>query len=133
MEEDDKIKSIFAGFSPELSSDFIFMKELERRIESVEIVKRHMARTKRRNKAAIVIASAVGFIVGFLFSLSMPYITRAVSDWQLTLPDTSGLNMIADNMVLLTWLIIGATSCLIALNSYELSLSIIKNRGRRHD
>lgn len=133
MEEDDKIKNIFAGFSPELSSDFIFMKELERRIESVEIVKRHMARTKRRNKAAIAIAAAVGFIVGFLFSLAMPYITRAIADWQLTLPDTSGLNMIADNIVLLTWLIIGVTSCVIALNSYELSLSIIKSRERRHD
>ncbi len=72
--EDDKLKSLFTNFEPELSSDFKFMNKLERNLNSVEIIKRHTAEVRSRNKKAVAIAAFAGFIVGFcvfsVFTLS---------------------------------------------------------------
>lgn len=124
--DDDKLKSLFSDFEPELSSDIQFMTKLQRSLNSVEIIKQHTAEVRSRSKKAVAIAAVVGFIVGFLFSLSLPYLGEAVSNWQLTLPDESMLNAFADNFTLIGWLVIGGTSVLAALNTYEVSLSLLK-------
>lgn len=127
--DDDKLKSLFSDFEPELSSDIQFMTKLQRSLNSVEIIKQHTAEIRSRNKKAVAIAAVVGFIVGFLFSLSLPYLGEAVSNWQLTLPDESVLNAFADNFALIAWLVIGGTSVLAALNTYEVSLFLLKPKG----
>lgn len=124
--EDDKLKSLFSEFEPELSSDFRFMDKLQRNLNSVEMIKQHTAEFRSRSRKAICIAAIVGFIVGFLFSLSLPYIGDAVSDWQLTLPSESLMNIIANNIVTIAWFVVGGTSVLTALNAYEVSLSLLK-------
>ena len=124
--EDDKLKSLFANFEPELSSDFRFMNKLQRNLNSVEMIKQHNAEVRARSKKAVAIAALVGFIVGFLFSLSLPYLSHAVSNWQLTLPSESMLNTFANNFTTIAWLVIGGTSAIAALNSYEISLSLLK-------
>ena len=124
--EDDKIKSLFSNFDPELSSDFQFMNTLRRSLNSVEIIKRHTAEVRARNRKAVAIAAFAGFIVGFLFSLSLPYLNDAISTWQLTLPQDSILNAFATNFPTIAWLIIGGASVSVALNSYDLSLSLMK-------
>ncbi len=124
--EDDKLKSLFSNFEPELSSDFQFLNKLQRNLNSVEIIKRHAAEVRSRNKKAVAIAAFVGFIVGFLFSLSLPYLSNAVSDWQLTLPDESMINTFANNFTMIVWLVIGSTSVLAAINTYEVSISLLK-------
>lgn len=124
--EDDKLKSLFSDFEPELSSDFQFMSKLERNLNSVEIIKQHTAEVRSRNKKAVVIAAFVGFIVGFVFSLSLPYLSNAVSDWQLTLPSESMMYTFANNFTIIAWIVIGGTSVLAALNTYEISLSLLK-------
>ncbi len=124
--EDDKLKSLFSNFEPELSSDFQFLNKLHRNLNSVEIIKRHAAEVRSRNKKAVAIAAFVGFIVGFLFSLSLPYLSNAVSDWQLTLPDESMINTFANNFTIIAWLVIGSTSVLAAINTYEVSISLLK-------
>ncbi len=124
--EDDKLKSLFSNFEPELSSDFQFLNKLQRNLNSVEIIKRHAAEVRSRNKKAVAIAAFVGFIVGFLFSLSLPYLSNAVSDWQLTLPDESMINTFANNFTMIAWLVIGSTSVLAAINTYEISISLLK-------
>ena len=124
--EDDKFKSLFSNFGPELSSDFQFMNKLQRNLNSVEMIKQHNAEVRARSKKAVAIAAVVGFIVGFMFSLSLPYLNHAVSNWQLTLPSESMLNTFANNFTTIAWLVIGATSVLAALNSYEISLSLLK-------
>ena len=123
--EDDKLKSLFANFEPELSSDFRFMNKLQRNLNSVEMIKQHNAEVRARSKKAVAIAALVGFIVGFLFSLSLPYLSHAVSNWQLTLPSESMLNTFANNFTTIAWLVIGGTSVIAALNSYEISLSLL--------
>ena len=124
--EDDKLKSLFSDFDPELSSDFSFMNKLERNLNSVELIKRHASEVRSRCRKAVVIAAFVGFIVGYLFSLTLPYLSAAVSTWQLTLPRESVMNAFADYFTTIAWIVIGTTSVLAALNSYEISLSLLK-------
>ena len=124
--EDDKLKSLFSNFEPELSSDFLFMNKLKRNLNSVELIKQHTVEVRSRSRKAVAIAAIVGFMVGFLFSLSLPYLSEAVSNWQLTLPSESVMNVFANNFTIIAWLVIGGTSVFAALNSYELSLSLLK-------
>lgn len=124
--EDDKLKSLFSNFEPELSSDFLFMNKLQRNLNSVELIKQHTVEVRSRSRKAVAIAAIVGFMVGFLFSLSLPYLSEAVSNWQLTLPSESVMNVFANNFTIIAWLVIGGTSVFAALNSYELSLSLLK-------
>lgn len=124
--EDDKLKSLFSNFEPELSSDFLFMNKLKRNLNSVELIQQHTVEVRSRSRKAVAIAAIVGFIVGFLFSLSLPYLSEAISNWQLTLPSESVMNVFANNFTIIAWLVIGGTSVFAALNSYELSLSLLK-------
>ena len=124
--EDDKLKSLFSNFEPELSSDFLFMNKLQRNLNSVELIKQHTVEVRSRSRKAVAIAAIVGFMVGFLFSLSLPYLSEAVSNWQLTLPSESVMNVFANNFTIIAWLVIGGTSVFAALNSYEFSLSLLK-------
>ena len=124
--EDDKLKSLFSNFEPELSSDFLFMNKLQRNLNSVELIKQHTVEVRSRSRKAVAIAAIVGFIVGFLFSMSLPYLSEAVSNWQLTLPSESVMNVFANNFTIIAWLVSGGTSVFAALNSYELSLSLLK-------
>ena len=124
--EDDKLKSLFTNFEPELSSDFKFMNKLERNLNSVEIIKRHTAEVRSRNKKAVAIAAFAGFIVGFVFSLFLPYLSNAVSDWQSTLPGGYIMNFFADSFTIIAWAVIAGTSVLAAINTYEVSLSLLK-------
>ena len=124
--EDEKIRSLFSDFEPELSSDFMFMNKLRQSLDSVEIVRQQTAELRSRNKKAVAIAAAVGFIIGFLFSLSLPYLNNAFVKWQLSLPDVSLLHNVADYFTIIAWSVIGATSVFAALNTYEVSLSLLK-------
>lgn len=124
--DDNKLKTLFSNFEPELTSDSRFMDKLQRSLNSVEIIKQHTAEVRSRNKTAVIIAAVSGFIIGLLLSLSLPYLSHAVSNWQLTLPNESLLNAVANNFTIIAWLIVGGTSVLMALNTYEISLSLLK-------
>lgn len=121
--EDDKLKSLFAEFQPELSSDRQFMNRLERNMESVEIVKRRVEEMRARNRRAIAVAAIVGFIVGFLFSLSLPYLSGLVAGWQVTLPQESVMNVVADWFAVMAWGVIGSTAVIAAINTYDMMTS----------
>ncbi len=131
--EDDKLKSMLTNFEPELSSDFKFMSKLERSLNSVEILKQHAAEVRSRNKKAVVTAAVLGFIVGMLFSLALPYLSSSVAEWQLSLPGDSMLNALADNFTIIAWIAIGGTSVLTALNTYEVSLSLLNPKAQPRD
>ena len=131
--EDDKLKFLFTNFEPELSSDFKFMNKLERNLNSVEIIKRHTAEVRSRNKKAVAIAAFAGFIVGFVFSLFLPYLSNAVSDWQSTLPGVYIMNLFADSFTIIAWAVIAGTSVLAAINTYEVSLSLLKPKESTAD
>lgn len=121
--EEDKLKSLFAEFRPELSSDRRFMDRLTRNMESVEIVKRRVEEMRARNRRAIAVAAIVGFIVGFLFSLSLPYLSGLVAGWQVTLPQESVMNVVADWFAVMAWGVIGAVVVTAAINTYDMMTS----------
>lgn len=121
--EDDKLKSLFADFQPELSSDSLFMNRLERNMESVEIVKRRMEEMRARNRRAVAVAAIVGFVVGFLFSLTLPYLSGLVAGWQVTLPQESIMSVVADWFAVIAWGVIGGTAVISAINTYDMMTS----------
>lgn len=127
--EDEKIKSLFSDYDPELSSDFSFMSKLERNLDSVEIIRKHTSEVRSRYRKALAFAAVAGFIVGYLFSLTLPYLNKAIANWKLTLANDSIYITIADNFsILLSWIIIAGASVFAALNTYELSLSLLKTK-----
>lgn len=117
--DDEKIRNIFINYRPEISSDFKFMKKLEQNLNSVEIIRQHNAEIKAKNRKAVVIAAIAGFIVGFFFSMSLPYLENFIAEWELTLPDKSVMKVLADYFMLIAWIIIGAATVFTSLNTYE--------------
>lgn len=124
--EDDKLKMLFSDFKPEMQSDIQFMNNLRRNLNAIESIKQQNADMRSRSRKAVAIAAFVGFIVGCLFSLSLPYLRAEVARWQFTLPAESVMNAVADNFTIIAWIVIGATSILAAINTYELSFSLLK-------
>lgn len=126
--EDNDIKSLFAGYKPDMGSDFDFMDRLEQRLDSVEFVKQQTAQVKARCRRAVVFAALAGFVAGFLCSLLLPYLQEAIANWQPTLPDNAFVSAFASNFNVIAWLIIALTSIIAALNTYELSLALSSRR-----
>ncbi|MDE7440553.1 MAG: hypothetical protein K2M69_00080 [Muribaculaceae bacterium] len=121
--EDEKLKSLFSNFEPVLSSDLEFINKLNRNLNSVELIKQQTAAARSRNKKAVVVAACVGFIVGFLFSLALPYLNNVIANWRLSLPDNSFMAPMADNFIYIAWIVIAGASTIVALNAYEFALT----------
>ncbi|MDE6272632.1 MAG: hypothetical protein K2M31_06460 [Muribaculaceae bacterium] len=128
---DDKLKSLFADFEPQLSPDSQFIDRLERSLNSVEIIRQHAAGVRKRNRVAVGIATFSGFIIGVLFSLMLPYLSNAVAEWQLTLSNESLMHAFADQFSIIAWSVVGASSVITALNAYEISLQFLAPRTIR--
>lgn len=126
--EDDKIKSLFAGFEPELTSDDQFMSSLERSLRSVDDVKRYARQARSMCRRAVAIAAVAGFGVGFVFSKALPYLSHYMSAWLLTLPDSAVAGAIAENSAIVMWAITATASVFAALSSFELSLAVMKSK-----
>ena len=127
--EDDKLQSLFSCFEPELSSDTQFMRDLERNMDLVESVKAQNAESRSRNKKAVAIAALAGFIAGFLFSLSLPYLENFIASRKIMFPDNSLTGILADNFMLAVWMMIAGASVLVALNSYRISMTLLKPKA----
>jgi len=127
--EDDKLRDLFSSFDPELTSGADFVAKLRCHLDSVEIVRRQTAELHRCNRNAVVIAACVGFIAGLLFSLAIPYIGQAMASLQLSLPQGSLFKSIADNYLIITWLMLGSAIVFISLNAYDVAQSLLKQRA----
>ncbi len=127
--EEDKLKSLFAEYRPELSPERDFLVRLERNLESVEIIREQNEKMRQWNKIACLLSAGVGFVVGFLFSLCIPFIGKTVSQWHLTLPKTSVWLPIADYYMVISWVVILITTTIITLNAYEITLSVLKRKS----
>lgn len=126
--EEDKLKDLFVNYMPELPSDFSFITRLKHNLDQVEMIRQHNIEVATKRKKAGAIAACVGFIVGFLFSLALPYIGNVMLNLQSSLPSDTIFKTIADNYLTIAWLIIGATTVFISLNTYDLSLWLMKQR-----
>lgn len=121
--KDDSIRALFTDFDPPMESDARFVARLERNLDAVESVRRQSLALKARSRRAVALAAAAGFLVGFIFSLALPYVGAALEQWCLSVPSSGIMAVLADNYMLPSWLLIAATSVTVAVNTYEFSLS----------
>lgn len=118
--EEDKLKDIFEGFNPELTSDSLFMSRLRRGMEAVEIVRERQAELRRRGSRAVVVAAITGVAVGILLSLMLPWLGDFVSRLSFNLPGGEPVSL---NWTVIGWGIIGLASVLTSLNAYTITLA----------
>lgn len=118
--QEDTLKDIFKNYEPELSSRMDFMNRLERNLDAVELIHKENANAMKRNRLAVIAASASGFISGILFSLLIPFINQFISELCSRITtDIQLLNKIADYQQVAMWLIIGGISVIISLYTYK--------------
>lgn len=118
--QEDTLKDIFKNYEPELSSRMVFMNRLEKNLDAVELIHKENANAMKRNRLAVIAASASGFISGILFSLLIPFINQFISELCSRITtDIQLLNKIADYQQVAMWLIIGGISVIISLYTYK--------------
>lgn len=120
--EDEKIKEIFENFTPDLSSDLLFIEKLQRNLEAVELIKQHSECLRRRNKIAVWVSAFCGFVAGLLFMSLIP----VMDDWMATicfrLPYFSG-DFGAEVLHFITWAVAAIVCSITAYNAYIITLS----------
>jgi hypothetical protein len=119
--EDDKLKDLFTNFQPEMSSSLQFMAKLQKDMKRVEFLKQHNLAIKRRNKLAVCIAAAVGFLMGVVLTLLFQLIGSWVSTFSISLPHLQ-INSITIDYSFVGWIIMAVTCIITALNAYEIAL-----------
>ena len=131
--EDDNIRSLFADFDPDLSSSFQFMDRVEREIDNKEIVHKHLTARRQRSRIAMAVAACVGFVVGFVLALYIPYFEALVLGVSLpAMPDFVILFVIDfDAIAMILWVCIGVIVIVASVGSYELTLSLLPSARRK--
>jgi hypothetical protein len=119
--EDDKLKELFTNFQPEMSSSLQFMAKLQKNMERVEILKQHSLAIKKRNKLAVCIAAAIGFLMGVILTLLFPLIGSWVSTFSISLPHLQ-ISSFTIDYSFVGWIIMAVTCIITALNAYEIAL-----------
>ncbi|MDE6741034.1 MAG: hypothetical protein K2J58_01740 [Muribaculaceae bacterium] len=122
--EEDKISRIFREYDPELSSSITFVERLERNLNAVEMIHRENAVVMKRNKTAVGIAACTGFISGVIFTLLLPYITNMIRSLVESIIGLTGQQAIPDYSQAFSWIIIGTISVFVAVNTYDIALSL---------
>ena len=126
--EEDKLKDLFKSYDPELSSSRDFIERLERNLNAVELIHRDNAAVLKRNRIAVAIASVAGFITGVVFTLSLPYIEVFVNTLLSSLLSAFRLPDVLYSNQVVSWLLVGAISVFVGLNTYTITLSLLPSR-----
>ena len=122
--EDEALRALFANFNPPMQSSTDFMRCLDNKLNSVEIIKQRYAMERRRSKRAVVISGICGMVTGILLSAIFPSICRLFLS-VLDILRYSGDFPIAD---IVTWAVIAAASVGVAGAGYNLSEVFIKHQ-----
>lgn len=117
---DDKLKQLFDNFSPQLPSDQEFISRLESRLDSVEMIRRHNLLLQKRNRRALILASAAGFIAGIMFTLAIPYLNSLISGLAAAATSSFITGAMIVNVNIISWFLSAAMSVAVALSVYEL-------------
>lgn len=123
--EDERLKEIFSGYDPKLSSSVDFMERLDRNLKAVELIHRENESVMKRNRIAVVLASLAGFITGVIFTLLFPYLHGLVNSVADTLLSTFSIPTPLYGLQILTLLLIGGISVFVAVNTYSISITLL--------
>lgn len=120
MNDDNKLKNLFAAYEPELSSEAQFMERLQRKMQAVEILKAKTAKMRRRNRLAVIIAAITGFITGASFTLCYPYLLNFVND----IASASAImaSMAASYGNIAIWTVIATITATLSFTAYDITL-----------
>lgn len=120
--DDDKIKSLFQDFEPELSSDFNFMSRLHHNLDALELVKQHNGALRKRNKLAVLIAGVFGFVFGIISTLLFPILSNWLSSIHFSISELhiAGLTF---EPSLVGSLLMAVVCVVLTINVYELALA----------
>ena len=120
---DDKLKKLFADYEPDIQSDAMFMARLERSLRAVEFIKERKTAAKRRNRVAMAVACAAGFLAGGLFFSIMPYITQ----WFISqTPARVFLSIQPEQLAdILTYCLGCVSTMALTLASYDIALGLV--------
>lgn len=126
MEEKDDLRQFFAGFSPDLPSDNLFMERLKRGMDAVEIVKRRNELQMAATRRAVKVAAVTGFITGVIFAFALPYLTSLISAMIHSLADGNAkiIETLGEYPVIPAGMIAAATVLILSKNAYDLSIAI---------
>lgn len=117
--EDIQLREMFQDFSPEISSDSLFMAALKGKMEAMEDVKREQERFRHASRRGVAVAAFAGFIAGVLMTLLtqhlMPMIAKIPSIAS-SIP-APALDIAAFT---LPWLLTAFTAVAVAMRSYRL-------------
>jgi len=125
--EDEKIKSLFKNFEPELSSDFSFIARLQHNMDALELVKQHNTALRKRNKLAVLIAGAFGVVLGIISTLIFPLLSSWLSNIHFALSELQ-IAGIAFEPSLVGALTMAIVCVILTINAYELALSKLASR-----
>ena len=115
---DDKFTELFKGYAPPLTDDEIFMEELQKKMDSVEMVKSYTEKLAVRSRKAAAISALVGFVTGvvatvFFFLLSPLWQSFKTDDL------LKGFNVsVAISPDIIGWMLIAASALLAARKTY---------------
>lgn len=131
--EEEKIKELFREYDPKLSSSMAFIERLERNLNAVEMIHRKNNAVMKRNKRAVVMAACAGFISGIIFTLFLPYLTDIINSGMGAIADLFGHNDFSGYPYTLSWIIVGAVSVFVAVNTYDIALSLLPSTDERRE
>lgn len=110
--EDEKLTALFAAYRPEMpTTDAQFLDRLQRNIEAVERVRRYAQAQRRKNRLALIVAAAAGFVAGVAATLCFPYLLAAFGG-RLAV----GYDLVA------TWSTLAAGACGLTFAAYDIAL-----------
>lgn len=121
--EDEKLKALFADFSPSIGDDDMFMTRLQRNIEAVEFIKQQALQSQRRNRKAVAVSAAVGFICGVIFTLCYPYLKQAIGSLGSHIAGAE--DFVAEYNTVILWSIICITTTVLVYVAYDISIAVL--------
>lgn len=131
--EEDRIKELFREYDPNVSSSMAFIERLEQNLDAVEMIHRENAAVMKRNKVAVCSAACAGFISGVIFTMLLPYITNIIRSGMESLTSPAGQPGLPDYPQVISWILIGAVSVFVAVNTYDIALSLQPLKGGRRE
>lgn len=122
--DDQKIKDLFSGFDPELSSSTQFITRLRRNMEAVEIVREHNLYQKRHNRIAIVASTIYGFLMGIFLTLIYPAANARIASWLNSMPSFR-IEEMTQAYTMVAWVLIAFIGALTVWGVYTLTLNLL--------
>ncbi len=122
--DENEFSDLFASYSPELSSDKLFMLRLQANLQAVSLVKEQVRVMRRKNRFAVIVAAITGFLCGILFAIYYPAFFTLLKS--LFAASTATAKVFADYGNVAAWGIICCVTGIAAYSAYDIALLATK-------